>query len=82
MLGSYQFFENKACKFYPCHKGLRKINCLFCYCPLYSYDDCGGDYTYSESGCKDCSNCLLPHKEDGHGYINGFLDAKSRGLAR
>jgi Zn-finger protein len=75
MLGSYQFFENRACKFYPCHKGLKGINCLFCYCPLYPYDDCGGDYTYT-SGCKDCSNCILPHTEEGYFYVINFLSGK------
>lgn len=35
---SYKFFENKECEYYPCHKDMESINCLFCYCPLYHLD--------------------------------------------
>lgn len=58
---SYKFFENKECEFYPCHKGLKETNCLFCYCPLYRLTDCGGNYKILESGVKDCSGCTFPH---------------------
>ena len=58
---SYKFFENKSCEFYPCHKGLEKINCLFCYCPLYSKADCGGNYRILKNGGKDCTDCVFPH---------------------
>ncbi|MFW5671451.1 MAG: cysteine-rich small domain-containing protein, partial [Acetivibrio ethanolgignens] len=36
MENSYRFFENRECKYFPCHKGLKELNCLFCYCPLYN----------------------------------------------
>ena len=36
---SYKFFENKACKYNPCHEGMEQINCLFCYCPLYDMEN-------------------------------------------
>ena len=28
---NYQFYSNKKCEFYPCHKGEKEINCLFCF---------------------------------------------------
>ena len=31
MENSYRFFENKECQYYPCHKGIENMNCLFCY---------------------------------------------------
>ena len=40
MENSYRFFENKECQYYPCHKGIENMNCLFCYCPLYSREHC------------------------------------------
>ncbi len=43
---------------------------MFCYCPLYAMGDkCGGNYTYTDNGIKDCSNCLIPHSENGYDYI-------------
>ena len=67
---SNAFFANTACAYYPCHKGIEEINCLFCYCPLYALGDkCGGGFTYTEDGIKDCSKCLLPHKPENYGYI-------------
>jgi len=32
-------------------------------------DRCGGNFTYTESGIKDCSRCLIPHKRENYGYI-------------
>lgn len=65
---SYKFFTNKECEFYPCHNTDR-INCLFCFCPLYKYKDCGGNFVILDNGIKDCSNCNLPHSEKGYDYI-------------
>ena len=33
----FDFFQNRACEYFPCHKGVadEDFNCLFCYCPLY-----------------------------------------------
>ena len=45
------------------------FNCLFCYCPLYPLEDCGGNYTLTEKGVKDCSDCTLPHKANNYDYI-------------
>lgn len=77
---SYKFFSNKECKYFPCHKGIHGDNfsCFFCYCPLYPYSDCGGNYTILPNGIKDCSNCLIPHNgEQGWEYITKKLMEKA-----
>lgn len=59
------FVQNTACKYYPCHEGVAEgdFNCALCYCPLYVLgEQCGGAYTYTEQGVKDCSACTLPHQ--------------------
>ena len=66
---SYKFFQNKKCPFFPCHDDVDEFNCLFCFCPLYHMDDCGGDYIYTEDGIKDCSNCSLVHEKDNYDYV-------------
>ncbi len=68
----YAFFQHRECEFFPCHQSADpdKFNCLFCYCPLYALGDkCGGNFTYTDSGCKDCSGCKLPHDPKSYGYI-------------
>lgn len=62
-----KFFTNKACEYYPCH-AIERINCLFCFCPLYTMD-CRGNFTVTDKGFKDCSNCILPHSEKGYEYV-------------
>lgn len=60
---SATFFANKDCRFYPCHECEEDINCLFCYCPLYT-TDCPGVYTMIEKDggqVKNCSSCIYPH---------------------
>ncbi len=60
----YDFVQNRDCEYFPCHEGAdpEGFNCLFCYCPLYALgEDCGGSYTYTEQGIKDCSGCRIPH---------------------
>lgn len=67
------YFQNTQCEFFPCHKGADKenFNCLFCYCPLYALGDrCGGNFSYTPEGYKDCSACLVPHKKENYGKIN------------
>lgn len=71
-MANYDFFQNKDCEYYPCHKQAdpETFSCLFCYCPLYPLgDQCGGNFTYLESGIKDCSACLRPHKRECYGQI-------------
>ena len=62
MKDSYNFFQNKNCEFFPCHKtkDYSNFNCMFCYCPLYQYE-CKGQYTKLKNGIKDCSHCTIPH---------------------
>ena len=69
---SYKYFKNEQCEYFPCHstKDIEDFNCMFCYCPLYSYE-CGGQYKILENGTKDCSNCLIPHRN--YDYIVGRL---------
>ncbi len=66
---SHAFFENKDCEYYPCHKGVDEINCLFCYCPLYNLADCPGNPSYKEKDgriIKVCTNCIFPHKRENY----------------
>ena len=71
-MANYDFFQNKECEYFPCHKGADAdcFSCLFCYCPLYALgDQCGGSFTYTEDGIKDCSNCLKPHCRENYSKI-------------
>lgn len=69
---SHKFFENKACKYFPCHEGVEEFNCLFCYCPLYAKETCIGNPDFLEIKgrvVKDCSNCTFPHKPENYDKI-------------
>ena len=68
MKNSYRFFENKDCEYYPCHKGAKELNCLFCYCP-------GHSRFVKQEGkdIKDCSECLFPHKPENYDVILRLL---------
>lgn len=69
---NYKFVQNKKCEFFPCHKtdNPAKFNCLFCFCPLYALGNrCGGDFSYTAEGIKDCSDCTIPHDEGGYEFI-------------
>lgn len=68
----FSYFTNKACEYFPCHRGVKEdeFNCLFCYCPLYVLKDrCGGNFRYMDSGIKDCSSCTVPHHKKNYDYI-------------
>ena len=74
----YSFFQNKECEFFPCHKTEHPedFNCLFCYCPMYTYKDCLGNPTYKESKgkiIKVCTKCSFPHDPDHYDAIMQFL---------
>ena len=60
---SSSFFQNRDCEYFPCHKVANPENfsCLFCFCPLYTLQDCWGNPSYLPSGIKDCTNCTRPH---------------------
>lgn len=68
---SFSFFQNRKCEFWMCHKGVPEedFSCLFCYCPLYPVEKCGGNFTILPNGIKDCSNCTRPHNKKNYGTI-------------
>lgn len=75
---NYDFFQHKSCEYFPCHKTSHPegFSCLFCYCPLYALgDQCGGSFTYTPSGIKDCSKCLRPHRRENYGDICRHMSA-------
>ena len=72
MENSSSFFCNRACAYFPCHKvdNPEEFNCLFCYCPLYMLGEkCGGRFTYTAKGIKNCTNCTIPHSPKAAEYI-------------
>lgn len=76
-MGNYSFFQNRQCEYFPCHANddPDNFNCLFCYCPLYALaDQCGGNFRYTESGIKDCSACLKPHRKENYQKIVDAMD--------
>ena len=81
MENSYRYFENRECEYYPCHKKMENLNCLFCYCPFYSMEHCPGVYQYIESHgkqIKECSYCNFPHQEENYDKIIKFLSNNER----
>ena len=67
--GTYHFTQNQQCEYFPCHAGVKAsdFNCLFCYCPLYALGErCGGNFTYTAKGVKDCKNCAFPHRRENY----------------
>lgn len=74
---SFRYFQNRECQYYPCHKGAddERFNCLFCYCPLYTLGErCGGNFSYTDRGIKDCSNCTIPHQPKGYIHVIGKFE--------
>ena len=71
-MGSYKFFANKDCEYYPCHEGMDEMNCLFCYCPLY-HTECSGNYRYVRSSdgslIKSCIECSFPHIPENYDRV-------------
>ena len=64
-----RFYQNRECEYFPCHEGICEadFNCLFCYCPLYALGrKCGGGYTYTEHGYKNCAECAFPHRPENY----------------
>jgi Zn-finger protein len=72
MSDNYKFFQHKDCEYFPCHKGVdaEDFNCLFCYCPLYFLGrECGGSFTYTKKGVKNCMGCSRPHRRENYEVI-------------
>lgn len=82
MENSHRYFKNEQCQYYPCHTITEgaDFNCLFCYCPLNSYQDCPGtpEYIQRENGkvIKNCMNCTFPHMPENYDKIVAFLSEK------
>lgn len=76
MENSYRFFENRECKYFPCHEGADEFNCLFCYCPLYHLENCPGNSVYKEKEGKKikiCTNCSFPHQPGNYDVVIEYL---------
>ena len=72
MENSSRFFANTACQYYPCHRGLKDFNCLFCYCPFYLREKCPGAPKFLDIRgriVKDCSGCVFPHCPENYDVI-------------
>ena len=74
---SHDYFENRACKYYPCHH-MEHINCMFCYCPMYHIENCPGKHEYkiskrSGKRVKVCTDCTFPHEKDHYDTIMAVL---------
>lgn len=72
MENSYRFFANRSCRYYPCHKGIEEMNCMFCYCPFYLVEKCPGQPAFRESSgkiIKDCTDCTFPHRAENYDFI-------------
>ncbi len=85
MRASERFFENRDCKYFPCHAGMegQPFNCLFCYCPMNPYEDCPGNPVYRETKngrrIKVCTGCTFPHQAEHYDEIMDFLRRKLYG---
>lgn len=81
MNNSYRFFNNRECEYFPCHKvnNPERFNCLFCFCPLYFLEDCGGRFKLTSKGVKDCTDCTIPHMPEGYDYILKKLREQLKG---
>lgn len=69
---NYKFFQHRECEYFPCHQieNNENFNCLFCYCPLYALGkECGGNYTYTKKGIKNCSQCIFPHEKENYDAV-------------
>ncbi|MDR2649224.1 MAG: cysteine-rich small domain-containing protein [Clostridiales bacterium] len=78
---AYSFFSHINCEYFPCHTGIdeKNFNCLFCYCPLYFLDGkCGGGFSYTAKGVKDCTNCTFPHERKNYDRVIDTLKREAR----
>lgn len=66
----HTYFCNTDCQYFPCHKVTDDsfFNCLFCFCPLYWLEDCGGNPA-NRDGIKDCTGCTVPHSPGGYEHV-------------
>lgn len=81
MNNSYCYYENRDCKYYPCHEGMEHINCLFCYCPLYPMPNCPGHYKLIEKDgnqIKSCIDCKFPHVAENYEKVNQIIKSNRK----
>jgi Zn-finger protein len=74
---NYKKITHTSCEYFPCHTGVKAkdFNCLFCYCPLYALKEaCGGDYSYTKTGIKNCMACTKPHDDMSYDYVMSKMD--------
>ena len=67
MENSSKFFMNTDCQYFPCHDREGDFNCLFCYCPMYTYKESKGKII------KVCTKCSFPHDPVHYDAIMQFL---------
>jgi len=82
MKNDERFFNNNECKHFPCHNMPEEgqFNCLFCYCPLYPSDACGGTFIRNAKGLKICTDCHLPHVPEHYDVIiKKIIEANAAG---
>ncbi len=77
---SYKHFSNKDCEYYPCHN-IEDINCLFCFCPLYPINQCGGNFQLA-NGIKDCSKCVKNHDRNSYEFVLDGLTSINKGAGK
>ncbi len=74
------YFLNRECEYYPCHDlPEESFSCMFCYCPLYDMENCGGTFTYTEKGVKNCRDCTFPHDRANYPKVLRKLKEKMYG---
>lgn len=81
MTNSSRYFENRQCEYYPCHKGMEHINCLFCFCPLYEMEKCPGSCSFKEkdgSRIKTCIDCTFVHEPENYETIMKLIKLKNK----
>ena len=77
-MANYDFFQNRSCEYFPCHKGADSdnFNCLFCYCPMYTREHWPGNPQYIEvkgRKIKACTDCTFPHRPENYDKIMEIL---------
>ena len=75
----HAYFSRRECEYFPCHDDVaeEEFNCLFCYCPMNSLENCLGRPVYFKNKegklMKDCTGCSYPHDPAHYDAIMEFL---------
>ena len=54
-MNSDSFINNTDCKYFPCHKT--------------AHPEDFNNFTYTERGIKNCTDCMVPHSRNAVQYI-------------